>query len=91
MKSTEFIRSLLDIIDGLDNTGQETVTDYVEEVPAEAAIEKQQYSNSPDTLVADISKVTVDAGGGVNGPKHPADIRADSISMYPQYQKKPRF
>lgn len=90
MKSTEFIRSLLDIIDGLEEPSK-SQTDYVEEVPAEVGIEKQQYSNSPDTLVADIAKVTVDAGGGVNGPKHPADIRADSISMYPQYQKKPRF
>lgn len=34
-----------------------------------------EYGNSPNEIVADIEAVTTDAGGGVNGPKHPADIR----------------
>lgn len=33
------------------------------------------YANSPNEVVAPVSAVTTDAGGGVNGPKHPADIR----------------
>lgn len=33
------------------------------------------YSNSPNEVVTDIDSVTTLAGGGVNGPKHPADIR----------------
>lgn len=90
MKSTEFIRGLLDLIDQIEEPTEQQ-TDYVEEGPAEHETEKRQYSNTPDTLVAHINKVTVDAGGGVNGPKHPADIRADSIAMFPQHQKKPRF
>ena len=90
MRATEFIRGLLDLIDGLD-TQASTVQDYADEAPSVTEPESRQFSNSPDTFVADIKKVTVDAGGGLNGPKHPADIRADSISMYPEYQKKPRF
>ena len=47
------------------------------------------YSNSPNEMISNPSSVTTDAGGGWNGPKHPSDIRADSISMYPNYQSKP--
>ena len=32
-------------------------------------------ANSPNEVIAPIDAVTTDAGGGVNGPKHPADIR----------------
>lgn len=32
-------------------------------------------ANSPNEIVSNIDSVTFDAGGGVNGPKHPADIR----------------
>ena len=34
-----------------------------------------EYSNTPNEIVAPISAVTTDAGGGLNGPKNPADIR----------------
>jgi hypothetical protein len=30
--------------------------------------------------------VTTDAGGGLNGPKHPADLRVKDPSMYPNFQ-----
>lgn len=43
-------------------------------------------ANEPCEQIADIDAVTVDAGGGVNGPKHPSDMRSDSISMYPAAQ-----
>ena len=33
------------------------------------------YSNTPNEIVAPVSAVTTDAGGGYNGPKNPADIR----------------
>lgn len=46
----------------------------------------QMYDNSPAEVVAGIESVTTDAGGGWNGPKNPADIRANSVSMYPTYQ-----
>jgi hypothetical protein len=44
------------------------------------------FANQPDERVADIDSVTVDAGGGVNGPKHPADIRGEHPSMFPFFQ-----
>jgi len=44
-------------------------------------------SNSPNEKIADITAVTVDAGGGVNGPKHPHDLRVKDPSMYPNQQE----
>jgi hypothetical protein len=44
------------------------------------------FANQPDERVADIDSVTVNAGGGVNGPKHPADIRGEHPSMFPFFQ-----
>ena len=41
-----------------------------------------EYSNSPDEQYAGLESVTTDAGGGVNGPKHAADIRTNSLSLY---------
>lgn len=42
-----------------------------------------QYSTMPNERIASIDAVTTNAGGGLNGPKHPADIRTDSQAMYP--------
>ena len=50
----------------------------------------QTYANEPSEQIADIESVTTDAGGGVNGPKDPADIRANSVSMFPNSQYKGR-
>ena len=49
----------------------------------------QMYANSPAEVVASVDSVTVHAGGGLNGPKNPADMRADSVPLYPNYQQKP--
>lgn len=54
-----------------------------------SAESNKMYSNSPAEVVAGIESVTTHAGGGWNGPKNPADIRADSVSMYPNYQHRP--
>jgi len=48
----------------------------------------QIYNNSPDPVVTGLDSVTIHAGGGENGPKNPADIRADSVPMYPNYLAK---
>lgn len=45
-------------------------------------------SNSPDEKIADIEAVTTDAGGGMNEPKHPADIRGEHGSMFRDYLSK---
>ena len=43
----------------------------------------KEYSNTPEEKYADIDAVTDHAGGGVNGPKHPADLRSNqSHSLY---------
>lgn len=44
---------------------------------------KGPLGNSPNEVVADIDSVTDLAGGGVNGPKHPHDIRVKDPSMHP--------
>lgn len=38
--------------------------------------------NSPNEIVSNIDSVTTDAGGGVNGPKHPDDIRVKDPRGY---------
>jgi len=47
-----------------------------------ATTQDAQYSNTPREEYADIASVTSAAGGGVNGPKHPADIRGNSTRVY---------
>ena len=89
MRATEFIRGLLDLIDSVDSP-EETSSDYVDEVPEIDVDIDTQYSNSPDELYADIKKVTTDAGGGINGPKNPADIRVSTMPLYPGYTYDPR-
>jgi len=44
------------------------------------------YANSPTEIVAGIESVTTDAGGGMNGPKHPHDIRLKDPGAYPNQQ-----
>jgi len=39
-------------------------------------------TTEPNEIVADVAAVTTDAGGGVNGPKHPADIRVKDPRGY---------
>lgn len=47
-----------------------------------------EYSNSPNEQYADIEAVTTDAGGGINEPKHPADIRGEHPSLFSDYLRK---
>lgn len=53
-----------------------------------SAERNQMYDNSPDEVVAGIESVTTHAGGGQSGPKNPADIKSNSISMYPDWQAR---
>ena len=65
-------RHLLDFIDGVEQQVDAT---------------EPEYSNQPNEVVVPVA--TVIAGGtDLNAPKNPADIRADSISMYPNHQHK---
>jgi hypothetical protein len=104
MKAVEVIRGILDIIDQIDAvnasnevpaaTGNMTVATGVDQNRFKQIVDllskpEQMYDNSPGEVVASIDSVTVHAGGGWNGPKNPADIRADSVAMYPEFQARP--
>jgi len=43
-------------------------------------------ANQPAEAYADISAVTTAAGGGVNGAKNPADLRGNSMSLFPEFE-----
>ena len=45
-----------------------------------------EYENEPDEVYLSVASVTTDAGGGVNGPKHPHDLRIKDPSMHPNQQ-----
>jgi hypothetical protein len=85
MRATEFIRELLDLIDKVNDT-QSTAPDYENEV-SDGNPETTQYSNAPGERVTPLSTI-LSIGNDVNKPKNPADIRADSFSMYPNWQAK---
>jgi len=97
MRASEIIRGVLDLIDqidanqeaaqpeqevrtGVDDNRFKQILDFV------TTQRNQQYDNSPAEVMATSKSVTIDAGGGVNGPKNPADIKSNSISMYPDWQ-----
>ncbi len=93
MRAQDIIRAVLDIIDHAEH---ETTVDAVPNETGEQTSRFKQiftllaqrnkpteYSNSPRDAVADIDSVTTLAGGGVNGSKHPADIRGEHPSLYP--------
>ena len=84
MRAADIIRAILDILDQQDQEERK------EEIPNEPGEQNSRFkqiftmldnpskgplSNSPNEVVAPISSVTTDAGGGFNGSKHPADIR----------------
>lgn len=96
MRATEIIRGVLDLIDQVECAQQEQPADPVGGAFAQLfaqmttpVAEPQGYDNSPNVQVQGIEAVTTAAGlGGLNGPKNPADIRSDSVSMYPNYQAR---
>ena len=96
MRATDIIRSVLDLLDGLDDR-EPKIDISIDGIPQAPEPEQDrfasvfkmladrrqgEYGNSPNEVVADVSAVTTDAGGGVNGPKHPADIRVKDPSPY---------
>lgn len=89
MRATEFIRNILDVIDKVDDAQQHDTSNKLPPEEGESVANRfnsvfkmiqtknapKQYSNSPNEVVASIDAVTTDAGGGMNGSKHPDDIR----------------
>ena len=90
MRATEFIRELLDLIDNVENTYNNTSSnDYEKENVANHCDTETMFSNSPDEMYAD-EKVIFTIGNDLNKPKNPSDLRTDSFSMYPNMQYNPR-
>ena len=99
MRATEFIRNMLDFIDAMDQP-KVTVIDvdkdqenpYDDEQRRMNQIQdleddaEDYVKNTPHPKVAGIEAVTTGAGGGIGGPRHPADIRTAHGSMYPNAQ-----
>lgn len=97
MRATEIIRGVLDLIDQVETqeiskenpSAEEFYDDETrrfDQISDLVDVEPGIYDNSPADAVASIETVTVKAGGGTNMPKHPADIKSNSISMYPGTQ-----
>jgi hypothetical protein len=104
MRATDIIRNVLDLIDQIDCPEPEVVAVMPADEPVQTGVDSnrfkqifdilsaeknQMYDNSPNEVVAGIEAVTTNAGGGWNGPKNPADIKADSVSMYPNHLHRP--
>ncbi len=92
MRATDIIRDILDLIDKIDcaeDIPQTSEMTGFAQIFAQLSAEPQGYDNSPNPHVQGIDSVTTNAGGGWNGPKNPADMRSDSVSLYPNYQHKP--
>lgn len=103
MKATEIIRNVLDLIDKIDGSSEQALefisadsenfgddpNRFKQIVDLLTTDYANMYSNSPNEVVASIDSVTTNAGGGWMGPKNPADLRADSLPLYPYYQHRP--
>lgn len=93
MKVAEILRQVADI---LDQAEQQAAPKQVE-IPLFAAPEEETES-APATLGATTrprelvypQSAAYPSGTDLQHAKNPADIRADSISMYPNYSAQPR-
>jgi len=101
MRTTDVIRQILDLIDNIDNLPASAESAPAYEVPLDDNVARfrqiadllgsdddGEYANEPQERTAPLISVTTHAGGGVNGPKHPSDIRGAQSSMYPFTQYK---
>jgi hypothetical protein len=95
MRATDIVRQVLDLLDAVE--GQHDLKPEVKidvqqnDEPDNrfksilAMLDSDSFgplANSPNEVVADIDSVTTLAGGGVNGPKDPADIRVKDPGAY---------
>ena len=93
MRATDIVRQVLDLLDAVEGA-HDVRADVELDQNAEpdnrfrqilAMLSADSFgplANSPNEVVADVDSVTTLAGGGVNGPKHPADIRVKDPRGY---------
>ena len=97
MSARDLLRAVLDILDAEDeqkvkaditiNQNDEEPSHFKQILAMLDADSFGPLANSPNEVVAPVDAVTTDAGGGVNGPKHPHDIRVKDPSAYPNQQE----
>jgi hypothetical protein len=100
MRPTDIVRQVLDLLDTIEGPHDlkpEVKIDVQQHDEPDnrfkhilAMLDPDSFSgiaNSPNEVVAPISAVTTDAGGGYNGPKDPADIRVKDPSMHHNQQE----
>ena len=92
MSARDLLRAVLDILDAEDeqkvkadvtiNQNNEPDDRFKQILAMLDADSFGPLANSPNEVVADVDAVTTLAGGGVNGPKHPDDIRVKDPRGY---------
>ena len=98
MRATDIVRQVLDLLDQVEGQHdiEDDAIDAEVHVHQNAEPDDRfksilamldnnsfgQYSNTPNEVIAPVSAVTTDAGGGINGPKHPDDIRTAHPRQY---------
>ena len=95
MRATDLVRQVLDLLDAVegehDLKPEAEVHVHQNNEPDDrfksilAMLDSESFgplANSPNEVVAPIDAVTTDAGGGVNAPKHPDDIRVKDPRGY---------
>lgn len=98
MRIAELLRKMADIVDQaeqdsgndqspLTNMGQDDPNRIKQIADLLSGVDTREVMNSPQEQYAGIEAVTTDAGGGVNGPKHPHDIRVKDPSQHPGQQE----
>lgn len=99
MKITDIIRGVLDVIDRAETPESEpAIAVAVEIEPEEQLMDMQrlagildtedaEFANEPNAIVAPMG-AAYPAGDDVHQSKNPADIRTDSISMFPDWQAR---
>ena len=97
MRAVDLIRGILDLIDR--DTPKVSVTTITSEPKGSEEDRRMnqisdlvtdpftapELANAPDEKIADIDAVTIDAGGGMSGPKEPEDIRGEHGSLFRDY------
>jgi hypothetical protein len=98
MRVQDIIRNILNFIDGEDQapiepefvlkpdhkvTAGDDINRFRQIVDLADSPTRHRFVNEPCPAYADLDSVTIHAGGGMNGPKHPADIRVKDPSAYP--------
>jgi hypothetical protein len=88
MRATDIVRQVLDLLDAVEGDHDlkpEVKIDVQQNDEPDnrfkqilAMLDSDSFgplANSPNEVVAPVDAVTTLAGGGLNAPKHPADIR----------------